>query len=104
MYYNRWGAGTLSAHGFTDIKYSGYTRKPAEYSGELLLRNVPYTMLYEGRGFTEFLLKSQKYDLEIRIECKWQQAAGSVDKKLPHVYSSTIETVPGNEVIILING
>jgi hypothetical protein len=96
--------GTLSAHGFPNIKYSDYTKKPARYGGELLLRNVPYTTLYDGRGFTEFLLKSQKYNLEIRIECKWQQSAGSVDEKLPHVYLSAIEAVPENDVIILIDG
>ena len=70
----------------------------------MLLRNVPYTTLYGGRGYTEFLLKSQSYNLEVRIECKWQQTAGSVDEKLPHVYLSAAEAVPENNVIILIDG
>ena len=95
---------TLSAHGFPVIKYSDYLKTPEKYDEELLLRHVPYKTLYGGQGYTEFLLKSQKFELEIRIECKWQQIAGSVDEKLPHVYLSAIEAVTENDVIILIDG
>jgi hypothetical protein len=42
--------------------------------------------------------------LEIRIECKWQQAAGSVDEKLPYLYLNTIEAMPENSIMILIDG
>ena len=65
---------------------------------------MPYTTLYDGRGYTEFLLISQIFNLEIRIECKWQQTAGSIDEKLPHVYLSAVNAVPENNVIILIDG
>ncbi|MCZ6803369.1 MAG: 4-diphosphocytidyl-2C-methyl-D-erythritol kinase [Proteobacteria bacterium] len=96
--------GTLSAHGFPAVKHSDYKKNPNDYDNELLLRNVPYTTLYGGRGFTEFLLKSHKYDLEIRIECKWQQKPGSVDEKLPHVYLSAVNAIPEDNIIILIDG
>ncbi len=96
--------GTLSAHGFPTVKYLDYMKNRNDYDNELLLKNVPYTTLYGGRGYTEFLLISNKYDLEIRIECKWQQTAGSVDEKLPHVYLSAVNAVPENNVIILIDG
>lgn len=95
---------TLSAHGFASVKYSEYHKNKENFGEELLLKNVPYTTLYNGRGFTEFLLISEKFNLEIRIECKWQQTAGSVDEKLPYVYLSAIEAIPENEVIILIDG
>jgi len=95
---------TLSTHGFPIIKYSDYLKTPDKYGEELLLRHVPYTTLYDGRGYTEFLLISQKFNLEIRLECKWQQTAGSVDEKLPHVYLSAVNAVPENNVIILIDG
>lgn len=42
--------------------------------------------------------------MEIRIECKWQQAAGSVDEKLPYLYLNTIEAMPENSIMILIDG
>ena len=96
--------GTLSAHGFPTVKYLDYMKNRNDYDNELLLKNVPYTTLYGGRGYTEFLLISNKYDLEIRIECKWQQTAGSVDEKLPHVYLSAVNAIPEDDVIILIDG
>ena len=96
--------GTLGAHGFNSIKYSAYIKDESKYGKELLLRNVPFTTLYEGRGFTEFLLLSEKFNLKIRIECKWQQKAGSVDEKLAYVYLSCIEAIPEDDIIILIDG
>ena len=50
------------------------------------------------------MLKSKKYDLEVRIECKWQQSSGSVDEKLPHLYLSAVDAIPEDNVIILIDG
>lgn len=96
--------GTLGAHGFNSVKYTEYVKNPEKYGKELLLRNVPFTTLYNGRGFTEFLLLSEQYDLKTRIECKWQQKAGSVDEKLAYVYLSCIEAIPEDNVIILIDG
>lgn len=96
--------GTLAAHGFDSITFSKYTKNPAKYGKELLLRNVPYTTIYNGRGYTEFLLLSEKFNLEIRIECKWQQKSGSVDEKLAYVYLSCIEAIPEDNIIILIDG
>ena len=40
----------------------------------------------------------------IRIECKWQQSAGSVDEKLPYLYLNTIEAMPEKDIMILIDG
>ncbi len=56
---------TLGAHGFKAVKYSEYTKNSTDYDNELLLKNVPYITLYGGRGFTEFLLLSQKHKLKI---------------------------------------
>ena len=86
------------------LKYPEYIKNPDTHGNELLLRNVPFTTLYNGRGFTEFLLLSEKHDLKIRIECKWQQKTGSVDEKLAYVYLSCIEAIPENNIIILIDG
>lgn len=96
--------GTLTAHGFSTVLYSEYNKDPQSHGNELLLKNMPFTTLYNGRGFTEFLLVSEKHTLKVRIECKWQQKAGSVDEKLPYVYLSCIEAIPEDDVIILIDG
>jgi len=96
--------GTITAHGFDAVMHSKYSKHPENYGSELLLKHVPYTTLYKGRGYTEFLLLSEKYNLRTRIECKWQTQAGSVDEKLPHTYLSCIEGADEDEVIILIDG
>ena len=72
--------------GFEIEMYRVWNKKPENYGKELLLKNVPFETIYGHRGNTEFLLISEKYNLRIRIECKWQQSAGSVDEKLPYLY------------------
>ncbi len=96
--------GALTAHGFKVIANKDLAKLPASDQEELLIKNVPYTTLYGSKGKTEFLLKSKKYDWQVRIECKWQQSAGSVDEKLPHLYLSAVNAMPEDNVIILIDG
>lgn len=94
----------LTSKGFVVVKYSDWIKNKEKYGNELLLRNVPYTTIYKHKGKSEFLLISKKYDMRIRIECKWQQKAGSVDEKLPYLYLNTIEAMPETEIIIIIDG
>jgi hypothetical protein len=84
--------------------YRVWEKNPERYGSELLLKNVPFETIYGHKGNTEFLLISKKYNLRIRIECKWQQTAGSVDEKLPYLYLNTIEAMPEKDVMILIDG
>ncbi len=90
--------------GFEIEMYRKWERNPENYGKELLLKNVPFTTIYGHKGNTEFLLLSKKYNLRIRIECKWQQSAGSVDEKLPYLYLNTIEAMPEKDIMILIDG
>lgn len=94
----------LTGKGFELINYRVWEKNKEKYGEELLLENVPFITVYEHKGNTEFLLISKKYDLRIRIECKWQQVAGSVDEKLPYLYLNTIEAMPENSIMILIDG
>ena len=94
----------LIGKGFELINYRVWEKNKEKYGEELLLENVPFTTIYNHKGNTEFLLISKKYDLRIRIECKWQQVAGSVDEKLPYLYLNTIEAMPENSIMILIDG
>ena len=95
---------TFTAHGFEVEMYSKWRKKPANYGSELLLKNVPYKTIYGQQGYTEFLVKSARFDLNVRIECKWQQSSGSVDEKLPYLYLNCVEAVPENDVIIIAGG
>ena len=94
----------LTGKGFELINYRIWEKAKENYGDELLLENVPFMTIYEHKGNTEFLLISKKYNLHIRIECKWQQSAGSVDEKLPYLYLNTIEAMPENSIMILIDG
>ncbi len=94
----------LNAHDFVMVPYREYEHHQEKYGKELVLRNVPYTTLYGGRGYTEFLILSERYNVRTRIECKWQQGAGSVDEKLPYTYLSCAESMDENDIIILIDG
>lgn len=95
---------TLQTKGFQAVPYREYNKHPERFGTELLLCNVPYKTIYGHSGNTEFLLRSENYALEIRIECKWQQAAGSVDEKFPYVYLNCIEAMPEKHIIIVADG
>lgn len=96
--------GTLLSKGFTIVNYGEYIKKKHNYGEELLIKNVPYKTIYGHNGKTEFLLISRTYSLEVRIECKWQQASGSVDEKYPYLYLNCIEAMPERDIIIIIDG
>ncbi len=94
----------FQSKGFTIISYSEWAKSPDGYGEEVLLRNAPYTSIYGHRGRTEFLAISARYNFKIRIECKWQQSSGSVDEKLPYLYLNSIEAMPENHIVIIIDG
>ncbi|MEN6502613.1 MAG: PD-(D/E)XK nuclease superfamily protein [Tenuifilaceae bacterium] len=94
----------LTGKGFELINYRVWDKNKKKYGEELLLENVPFTTIYKHKGNTEFLLISKRFNLQIRIECKWQQVKGSVDEKLPYLYLNTIEAMPENTIMILIDG
>ena len=95
---------TFEAHGFEVVAYSAWKKKPANYGKELLLKHVPYRTIYNQNGYTEFLIKSEQFGLNVRIECKWQQSSGSVDEKLPYLYLNCIESMPETDIIIIAGG
>ncbi|QOI96819.1 MAG: 4-diphosphocytidyl-2C-methyl-D-erythritol kinase [Flammeovirgaceae bacterium] len=94
----------LTGKGFQLVNYRLWEKQKEKFGEELLLENVPFTTIYGHRGNTEFLLLSKKYQLQMRIECKWQQVAGSVDEKLPYLYLNAIEAMPETSILILIDG
>lgn len=96
--------GTLTSKGFGLVNYREWQRHPERFGQELLLRNVPYTTIYDHPGNTEFLIKSAKYQIEVRIECKWQQSSGSVDEKFPYLYLNCIERMPEKQIIVIVDG
>jgi hypothetical protein len=95
---------TFEHRGFEVVAYSKWIKATQAFGEELLLKHVPYTTIYGHPGYTEFLVKSQRYGLNTRIECKWQQSSGSVDEKFPYLYLNCIEAMPENDIIIVAGG
>jgi hypothetical protein len=95
---------TLASKGFAVANYRQWAKNPATYGTEILLCNVPFETIYGHPGNTEFLLRSARYALEIRIECKWQQSAGSVDEKFPYLYLNCVEQMPEQQILIVVDG
>lgn len=95
---------TLAAKGFTVVNFKDYANPFTNYGTELIIRNAPYTTIYGHPGKTEFLVRSEKYALEMRIECKWQQSPGSVDEKFPYLYLNCVEAMPERNIMIIVDG
>lgn len=94
----------LTGRGFTVVPYSSWILDPGRYGKELVLQQVPYTTIYGHRGFTQFLVRSEKHNLKIRIKYHWQQFSGSMDEKLPYLYLNSVYAIPEQDVIIIIGG
>lgn len=95
---------TLAKKGFTVVRYKDWKLNPIDFGQELLLKNVPYEGLYKHASATEFVLISKAYNLNTRIECKWQQVSGSVDEKLPYLFLNCSEKMLEPHIIILLDG
>ena len=93
----------IQSKGFEVVNYKLWKSNKDQYGKELLLCNVPYETIYGHNGKTEFVLISEIDELEIRIECKWQQSAGSVDEKYPYLYMNCMQ-MPEENIFIIVDG
>ena len=89
----------LKTHNYTEMPYIDWVSCGSPRN-TLVLR-VPYTTIYNTKGYTEFLIATNT--IKIRLECKWQQAAGSVDEKYPYLFENMLH-VDENFIIILLSG
>ena len=92
----------FSNYGFTAMAYADY-KKGTPLLGDLLIKNYPYESIYGHSAKSEFLVVSASRNMRVRIECKWQHRAGSVDEKFPYLMLNC-ERVEEPLVIILIDG
>ena len=93
---------TFIQHGFTVTPHKHYAAA-VPMTGDCLIKRIPYTSIYGHSGKTEFLAISSSRNMRIRIECKWQQVAGSVDEKFPYLFENC-KNMPEPTVFILIDG
>jgi hypothetical protein len=74
------------------------------FERRFLLRNVPYTNLYGGPSRSEFVYRDFYNEIDIRIECRWQEVPGSVDEKFPYLLLNARHAMPESEVWLIVDG
>lgn len=114
----------FEGNGYVCIKYSEYKKdlqlveklennpsartrtKPKHYAemDKLVIMQYPFTSIYGQEGKTEFLIVNRLKSRVIRVECKWQQAAGSVDEKFPYMYLNCLYGYEEVEVVLIVDG
>jgi hypothetical protein len=96
---------TLEPRGFVVVWWREWMADPVRFGDEVLIRGVPYQTIFGIKSRSEFVLCSKRLDdmAPIRIECRWQQAKGSVDEKFPYLLLS-MWNVPEPTVILLVDG
>lgn len=94
--------------GYTVVLWGEYKKptKKAQYDAldKLVIKQYPYHSIYNHDGKTEFLLINKPKDKRIRIEVKWQQAAGSVDEKFPYLWLNCVFSFQENDIILIVDG
>jgi hypothetical protein len=89
------------------INVFDYTEKHSNtdmFAERFLLKNAPYTSIYGCQSRSEFLYHDDTRYSHIRIECRWQQVAGSVDEKLPYLYMNAVQSMPEKEIWLVLDG
>lgn len=95
----------LVKYGITSLQYSDFVNGdltapiPGSDKG-VLFKNVPYTNVYGANGRGEFLLFLRGIP-DIRIECRSQTVAGSVDEKLPYLLENCKIFDEKNVIVVL---
>lgn len=96
----------LLGNDYDVVSWADYKKNKAKFDAEdkLAITQVPYTTIYGCKGKTEFVMINKTLGRRIRIECKYQNAAGSVDEKLPYTYLQAALAYEEDETILCLGG
>lgn len=91
-------------HGYKIFTQAEINKRPEIVNGidKYVIRNAEYMSIYNHKGKTEFVLVNS--ERKVRVENKYQAAAGSVDEKFVYTLLNAIEAYPEKEAIIIIDG
>lgn len=89
-------------HGVYSLPYRHWVVNEAVGAKGTLVMNVPYTTIYNHRGRSEFVLMRNGFS-DVRIECRSQNVAGSVDEKLPYLFDNAV-ACEERTVLLVIEG
>lgn len=100
----------LQLVGFHIYKGNAVFEKVTVNQKRYVVQNFPHPSLYGGRGFKEAYIvgddptgtfvTDENGRAHVIMECKWQEASGSVDEKLPYIYESFLASPYPNWVVI----
>ena len=93
----------LAQHGFAILSYKEYENIP-QLPKRYVVQQMPYTTIYGHKGRTEMVIVDQTRGRVIRVENKYQQAAGSVDEKYPYMFLNAVYAYEEPEIIFVIDG
>lgn len=93
----------LRMKGITKVKSKDFRDDPEAFGTEVLETHVPFDSVYGRRGYTEYVIHSEKLEGPIRLDCKWQQTGGSIDEKFPSLLLNLYNS-PEDVCIILVEG
>lgn len=83
--------------------WSEHGNNGSMFSEYILFKNVPYQCAFGCPSRSEFLVQHMRRG-NIRIECKWQQATGSVDEKFHFLFHNARDFMPEDEIWLVIDG
>ena len=94
----------FEANSFKVFSEKEVKKKPQLIEGldKYVLKNVFYETIYGEGGKTEFVIVIG--ERRIRVEAKYQSAAGSVDEKYPYMLLNGIYKYPEKEIIFVVDG
>ena len=86
----------------TDLTKKSVKAKLAAGLKKYVITNASYITIYASGGRTEFVIVDDPR--RIRVEAKYQTAAGSVDEKFPYMLLNGIYQYPESEIIFVVDG
>lgn len=89
----------FEANGYPVVTWREYSAHPSD---RCAVKDVPFTNVYGTESRTEFVIVDG--DRRVRVECKYQTSAGSVDEKFPYMYLNSVMAYPESEVVLVIDG
>lgn len=89
----------FEANGYPVVAWKQFREHPLD---RCAVKDVPFINVYGSQSKTEFVIVDG--DRRIRVECKFQTSAGSVDEKFPYMYLNSVLAYPEREVILIIDG
>lgn len=92
----------FEAHGFKVFNESEINHIDLTHIRRYVIKNASYMTIYDNKGKTEFVIVDDFR--RIRVEAKYQAAAGSVDEKYPYMLLNGIYQYPEKEIIFVVDG